>query len=134
RARVLRAVEVEHRLAQAEVACRPGVGPGEMTREEPLRRPLADAGEGGQRCFHVVIRESGNCPEVEVAAGDADRVLGLSAGKTEREDLLRLGERDSLPGWEGVRETRLVPEGLDETVAHGKRRLQRHLLRPARGG
>ena len=30
RARVLVAVEVEHRLAQAEVARRPGVGPGEM--------------------------------------------------------------------------------------------------------
>ena len=36
-------IEIRHRLAQREVAPRPRVRPGEVAREEPVGRPLADA-------------------------------------------------------------------------------------------
>ena len=54
-ARVLLAVEMENRLAQAEIAGGPGVGAGEVARQEPLRGPFSDSREGDQARLHVLV-------------------------------------------------------------------------------
>src|SRR5262249_14447992 len=52
-----RAVTIERRdrLAQTEVARRPGLRPGEMAREVPVGGPLAEAANGHERRFDLVV-------------------------------------------------------------------------------
>jgi hypothetical protein len=63
---VLLAVEVEDGLAQTEVARRPGVGPRQVAREEPLRRPLTDARKGDERGLDLLVGQDGQRVEVEL--------------------------------------------------------------------
>jgi hypothetical protein len=60
----------------------------QMTREEPLRRPLA---EPAQRCkprLHVLVRQLREGIEIDRVTREPDDVLGLAAREAEREQLV----------------------------------------------
>ncbi len=87
-----------------------------MPGEEPVRRPLADSGQCGQRTLHLVVGERLETGEVEVAPGEADGVVGLPAREADLEELVRLSERDPVAGRKRVGVLGADSEALDETV------------------
>ena len=94
RAGVLLAVELQHRLAEAEVARRPGVRAPEVPGEEPFRGPLADAGKRDKRRLHLVVREQREGVEVEICLRQTHDVLRLPPGEADRDDLLGARKRE----------------------------------------
>ena len=60
-----RTVEERHRLAHAEVACRPAVGPPERAREEPVGAPAAEPALRGDRLDHERVGQLVERGEVE---------------------------------------------------------------------
>ena len=96
-------VEILGRLAERQVACGPGMRPGEVAREEPLGGPRAEAAHLRDPRAHVVVVERRQAGEVEVAAREADRVLGLAPREPDLDQLLLARVGDPLAGRKGPR-------------------------------
>ena len=88
-------VETLGRLAEREVADGPRAWPGEMASEEPLRRPWAEPAERRDPRADLVVVELCQAVEVEVAAREADRVLGLQPREPDLEQLFLPGPGDA---------------------------------------
>ena len=86
-------VEPRDRLLQRQVARRPRGRPREVARQEPLRRPRAEAAPGDDRRPHLVVGQRGERVEVEVGAGEVEHVRGLGAREAEREEVVLRGVR-----------------------------------------
>src|SRR5918999_5590029 len=104
-----------------------------MAGRKPARGPLADPGQGHEPGLHLLVRERREAAEVEIAAGEADRVLGLAAREADRHELGRLCVSDPLPPREGVGVPDGLAEGGDQPVADGEGRSEGDLLRGDRG-
>src|SRR5438132_6504928 len=128
----VRTIERGDRLAQSEVAPRPGLRAREMPGQEPVRRPLPEAALGDEPRLHLIVRKEAERIEIELAARGADDVLGLAAREADRNELRFAGEREPLTGRERIRVLTAAAEGGDEPVADRKRSEQRHLLRTDR--
>ena len=100
-----------------------------MAGEKPVGRPLADPGQRGQCCFDLVVGQKRERIQVEVAAREAGRVLGLTMGEAERMELVRLGRGQPLARRERVGVVGADAEALDQTVANRERGVERDLLR-----
>ena len=70
-------IEVRDHLPQGEITCGPGARPTEVAGEEPVRRPLPDPRQCDERCLDLVVRQVGECAEVEAGAGEREDVVGL---------------------------------------------------------
>src|ERR1051326_9189581 len=121
-------VENLGRLAQAEVARRPRARACEMPREEPLGRPRPETAQRRDRGTHLAVVEPREAVEVEVGAREAEHVLGLAAGESERDELLLAGAGDPLSSRECVGVLSALAEALDQPVADRKGREEGHLL------
>src|SRR5947208_266160 len=75
---LIRTIERGDGLAQSEVAPRPGLRPREVAREEPVGGPLAEAALRDELRLHLLVRQTGERGEVEVAPGEAEDVLRLA--------------------------------------------------------
>src|SRR5205823_12873943 len=126
-------IERAHRLAQREVARRPGTRTPEMAREKPVGRPLAEAADGDDPLLHVFVREESKPGQVEVGAREPDDVLGLAPREPERDELLLGRRRYALSARKGPDATDRLSQPLDEPVADRDRRIERDLLRGDRG-
>ena len=127
------AVEARDGLAHGEVAGGPRLGTAEVAGEEPVRRPLADAGQGRELRLDLVVRQSGQRRQVEATAREADDVRRLSPRETERCQLAGLRERQALSGRKRVRVLNADAEALDQPVANRERGAQGDLLGGDRG-
>src|SRR3954470_23818484 len=123
------AVEVRDGLAQADVADRPRARTREMTREEPLRRPLADAAQLDEARLHLFVGKRGEPVEIDGGAREADDVLRLAAREAEGHAPRLFGSRDALARRERPDAAGGNAEGADEPAADRERRVQRDLLR-----
>src|SRR5437868_14813649 len=87
-------IEIGDRPAQGEIAPRPGVRTGEVPREEPVGRPLAEPADGDNACLHLRVGQRGERVQVDPGARQPDRVLRLAAREAERDELglARLGK------------------------------------------
>ena len=126
-------IEEPYGLAQHEVARGPGVRPAEVAGEEPVGRPLADPAKGDERRFHLVVRERREGVEVELGAGERDRVLGLASREADRDELGLVAAGEPLARGEGDRVLGRLAEALDQAAANRERRLERDLLGRDRG-
>src|SRR3954465_10961391 len=81
-------VEIERNLAQRDVADGPGRRPGEMTREEPLRRPGTEAADRDDARTDVVVVQVRERVEIDVAARKPHHVLGLAPREADRGQLV----------------------------------------------
>ena len=126
-------VERRHGLPEGEVARRPGARPPEVAGEEPVRRPLADAGQGGELGLDLVVRERGERVEVDRGAGDRDGVLRLPRREAEGAEVVRARGGEALAGRERVRERVPLAVALDQAPADRERGPQRDLLCGDRG-
>ena len=122
-------IEGGHRLAQAEVAGRPGSRPGEMPGEEPVGSPLAEASLRGDPLLHLLVGQVGERGEVEVGPGERDDVLRLPSREADGDDLFLAGAGEPLARREGVRVLRPFAEPLDQAVADREGGEERDLLR-----
>ena len=89
------AVEAGDRLPDSEVARRPGPGPREVAGEEPVGSPLADSRQRSQRVLDLVVGQSSEAAEVEIAAREADGVFGLAAREAEGCQLVGFSSEDA---------------------------------------
>ena len=126
-------IERAHRLAQREVARRPGTRTPEMAREKPVGRPLAEAADGDDPLLHLFVGEESKPGKVEVGAREPDDVLGLAPRESERNELLLGRRRYALSARKGPGATDRLAQPLDEPVADRDRRIERDLLRGDRG-
>ena len=126
-------VEIERRLAEHEVAGRPGVRPGEVAREEPLGGPRAEAALRGDRRAHLVVGQQRERVEVDVAPRERDRVLRLAVGEADGEELVLARGGDPRAGRERPGFPDPLAEALDEPVPDRDGGEERHLLRGDRG-
>ena len=99
-----------------------------MAGEEPVRRPLADPGQRGEGRLDLVVGQERERAQVEVAARQPGRVLGLPMREAEREELVRLGRGQPLARREGVRVLGTDAEALDQPVADREGGMERDLL------
>src|SRR5579864_5848155 len=116
-----RTIERCDRLAEPEVAPRPRLWASQMSGEEPVCGPLADAALGHESRLHLVVGQASKGLEVEVTACDSDDVLRLSAGETKRDQLLFGRERHSLAGRKAPCLSGADAKRLDQTIADGER-------------
>jgi hypothetical protein len=127
------AIEARDRLAHAEIAGRPRLRAAEVAGEEPVRRPLADAGQGRQLRLHLVVGQHREREEVEVAAREADDVVRLAPREAECRQLVGLGQGEAFPRRKCVRVLGANPVALDQAVANRERGVERDLLGGDRG-
>src|SRR5205823_6746130 len=98
-------------LAEREVAGRPGMGPREVPGKEPLGGPRPEAAERRDPLADVVVLQRSKRVQVDIAAREPNRVLGLPARESDSDELLLRGGRDPLP----CRESPCHADGCAET-------------------
>jgi hypothetical protein len=96
--------------------------------EKPVGRPLADPRQRSQCRFDFFVRQQRDRVQVEVAARQAGRVLGLAMREAEREELVRLGRSQPFARRERVGVLGADAEAVDQTVANRERGVERDLL------
>src|SRR5439155_24267115 len=93
-------IEGGDRLAQAEVAGRPGLRPRKVAGEIPVRRPLAEPADRDDPLLHLVVGQPSELPVVGLGAGDAEHVLRLAPREAERDEVPFPAGCDQLRGRE----------------------------------
>jgi hypothetical protein len=114
-------IERAHRLAQRQVARRPGVRTAEVAGEEPVRGPLAEAADRDEPLLHLFVWEESEIFKVEVGAREPDDVLGFAPREPERNELLLGRRRYALSARKGPDATDRLAQPLDEPVADRNR-------------
>src|SRR5436189_808051 len=117
-------VERKHCLAQAEVACGPGLRTRQVPGEEPVRAPLAQAAQGRQPRLDLGIGKSRKLLEVELCPGEPEDILRLPPREAKRGQLLLRCTRHSLARRKRDGVLGGNAEALGETAPHGERRVK----------
>ncbi|HSO01546.1 MAG TPA: hypothetical protein VLS46_03370 [Gaiellaceae bacterium] len=107
--------------------------PREVAGEEPVRGPLPQAANRHEPRRHLLVGQALELAEVEVAAGEAEHVLGLARREAGGEQLVHGRGGDALALREGVRVLERHAVALDEPAPDRGRRLERDLLGGDRG-
>ena len=129
------AVSVERldRLAQAEVAGRPGARPREVAREEPVDRPLADAADRLQLALDLLVGQRRDARQSSPARAIPSTYSALRREKPVATISSAVAAASAASGREGVGVHGADAEALDQPVADRERGEERDLLRRDRG-
>src|SRR3954466_16114048 len=103
--------------------------PRKMTREEPFRRPFAEAALRDDRPLALLVRQRSQPVELELRARECDRVLRLSSREADGDEVLLLRTRKHRARRELPDVPDRAPEALDHPVSDRHGREERDLLR-----